>query len=126
MRVFLSGSTHSDWQDRVMKALDGYGVEYFDPRSLSHLTMDQIAAEERSWLKRSDCLLFYFETDNPSGIGSAFEVGYCIAKGIPVIFVDEKNTSHTEWLGHQSDVVTSDLAEGIAQLKRIMGERSAP
>ena len=126
MQIFLSGGTHGDWQDRVQKALGSEELVYFDPRSVRHLPMRQIAAEERAWLDRCECLLFYFEAGNPSGIGSAFEVGYCIAKGIPVIYVDEKRTSHSEWLGCHCNVVVHTLEEGIEHLEQFVRLRKLP
>lgn len=117
MRVFLSGGTHGGWQDRVIEAFPD--LDFFDPRTLRPRSMREIAETERGWLDKSDCLFFYFESDNPSGLGSAFEVGYCRAKGIPVIFVDEKRTSHTEWLGIHCIGTYHTLEEGLQALRRL-------
>src|SRR5947209_556649 len=118
MRVFLSGGTRGSWQDRVKQYFNG--VEFFDPRTLRGQSMDAIARTERSWLDVCDCLFFYFESENPSGLGSAFEVGYCIAKGIPVIFVDEKQTQHTEWLGIHCNCVFHNFEEGMSALREVI------
>lgn len=117
IRVFLSGGTKGNWQDRVRESIpDCY---CHDPREAGKLTtMREIAELERKWLDESDILFFFFESSNPSGLGSAFEVGYCISKGIPVIFVDEKRTSHSEWLGVHCNYVYHTLEEGIASLQK--------
>jgi nucleoside 2-deoxyribosyltransferase len=80
--------------------------------------MRVIAETERKWLDDTDIVFFYFEASNPSGLGSAFEVGYAVARGIPVIFVDEKLTSHSEWLGVHCDEVYRDIATGLNALTR--------
>lgn len=115
LRVFLSGGTHSDWRSEVRRRIRN--VEFYDPQTLSgHESMQVIADTERGWLDETDIVLFYLEKTNPSGLGSAFEIGYAVAKGIPVIFVDEKRTSHTEWLGVHCTKVAHELVEGISAL----------
>ena len=101
------------------------GVEMFDPQTLSGLpSMAVIANTEREWLDKTDFMLFYFEENNPSGLGSAFEVGYAVARGIPVVFVDEKRTSHTEWLGIHCTYVTDNLKDGIEALRREIAQKT--
>ena len=78
--------------------------------------MEEIATTERYWLENADIVFFYFEDSNPSGLGSAFEVGYAVAQSKPVIFIDEKRTSHTEWLGVHCDVTLHDLTEAMSIL----------
>src|SRR4030095_9713601 len=73
--VFLSGGTHGDWQDKVRAQFDH--TEFFDPRTLKGQDMRTIAETEMGWLHRTDFLFFYLEASNPSGLGSAFEVGHC-------------------------------------------------
>lgn len=114
MKVFLSGGTHGDWQEGVLKKFPM--VTFFDPRTLAQETMRTIATTERVWLDECDLLFFYFETGNPSGLGSAFEVGYAVAKNIPVIFVDEKQTTHSEWLSIHCTEVFHNLQDGLQAL----------
>jgi nucleoside 2-deoxyribosyltransferase len=117
-KVFLSGGTQGSWQDQVKQSVQG--AEFFDPRTLRNLPMEQIARTERAWLDLCDCLFFYFEVDNPSGLGSAFEVGYCVANRIPVIFVDLQRTSHSEWLGIHCNHVFHAMDDGITALKEFV------
>jgi len=118
MNVFLSGGTHNAWHDVVKAAFpDHY---FFDPRTLASLDMRTIAETERRWLDECDVIFFYLERDNPSGLGSAFEVGYCVANSRPVIFVDERRNSHTEWLGIHCDHVAFDLDTGLDLLRKIL------
>jgi nucleoside 2-deoxyribosyltransferase-like protein len=118
MRIFLSGGTRGLWQDQVISELSG--AEFFDPRTLRSLEMRDIAATELRWLESTDCLFFYFEAQNPSGLGSAFEVGYCYARGIPIVFVDEKKTSHTQWLAYHCNRVYYTFDEGITALRGLI------
>lgn len=119
IKIFLSGGTRGDWQDKVKEHFsDLENIHFHDPRFFPQGTsMKEIAETERNWLHDSDVVFFFFEETNPSGIGSAFEVGYAVAHNIPVIFVDRKNTSHTEWLGVHCSLVFSDLNQGIAALR---------
>jgi nucleoside 2-deoxyribosyltransferase len=121
-RIFLSGGTHGSWQDKVMRRLKD--AEFFDPRTLRNQPMDLIAKTERAWLDLTDCLFFYFAADNPSGLGSAFEVGYCVANNIPVIFVDEKHTTHSQWLGVHCSQVFFSFEEGLDALETFINQRS--
>ena len=118
MRVFLSGGTRGDWQDRVIAKCPG--AEYWDPRTLRDNDMTRIATTERQWLDETDVLFVCIEADNPSGLGSAFEMGYAIARSKPVLFVDEKRTRHTEWLGVHCLRTVPSLQEGIALLREMI------
>jgi nucleoside 2-deoxyribosyltransferase len=115
MKVFLSGGTHGDWQDRVMSAVAE--AEFFDPRTVSGEAMNRIANTERRWLDECDVVLVYLEQSNPSGLGSAFEIGYAVANAKPVVFVDERRDGHTEWLGVHCLTRLLTLQEGIEFLK---------
>jgi nucleoside 2-deoxyribosyltransferase len=86
--------------------------------------MMDIATAERRWLDNTDVVFFYFEQTNPSGLGSAFEVGYAVARGIPVIFVDEKQTSHSKWLAVHCNEVYSDLESGIRALAQFLARQA--
>jgi nucleoside 2-deoxyribosyltransferase len=117
MKIFLSGGTHGGWQDLVKSRFPM--TFFFDPRQAGkQKTMKEIAELERLWLDQSDILFFYFENSNPSGIGSAFEVGYCIGRNIPVIMVDEQQTRYTEWLGIHCTKVYQTLDQGLAELEK--------
>lgn len=121
--VFLSGGTHTPWRDDVRASLSDLPVEFFDPGSLAdagQFSMDEIARIEIEWLARSDCVFFYFEESNPSGLGSAFEIGFAHARGIPVVFVDEKRTSHTEWLSALCMATEYDLSAGLISLRTFL------
>ncbi|MEZ5218540.1 MAG: nucleoside 2-deoxyribosyltransferase domain-containing protein [Ilumatobacteraceae bacterium] len=118
-RVFLSGGTRTPWRDPIVQAFSDVG--FFDPSTLRDLSMRQIAETERRWLDESNLVLFYFEETNPSGLGSAFEMGYAIARGVPVLFVDEKRTSHTEWLGIHCTGTFNTLDAALDAMVEILG-----
>lgn len=129
-KVFLSGGTKTAWQDVVVNACAHIsGVIFFDPRKVSGGSdMRPIARAERRWLEECDCVFFYFEASNPSGLGSAFEVGFATARGKHVIFIDEKQTIHSEWVGVHCNEVHHDLKAGITSLHRFLkgGETDEP
>jgi nucleoside 2-deoxyribosyltransferase len=124
LRVFLSGGTRGNWREVVKGELPEF--RYFDPTTLRSVTsMEEIAVTERNWLDQSDIVFFYFEESNPSGLGSAFEVGYAVARGVPVVFVDEKLNNHTEWLAVHCTSVTTTLDDGIRELRLVADRFSA-
>lgn len=124
MKVFLSGGTHGGWQSRVIG--DCREFDFYDPRQVKGTEMKDIAAEERGWIDESDIVFVYLEASNPSGLGSAFEMGYAVASRIPIIYVDEKQTSHTEWIGVYTAARVRTLDEGIALLKSFASEPPDP
>lgn len=124
MKVFLSGSTNAIWQDRVI-ARCPENVTWFDPRTLSTQPMRDIALTERQWLDDCDIVFLYLDPSNPSGLGSAFEVGYAFAYGKHILFVDEQQTEHTRWLAsHCAETVTS-LEDGIQALEALLARGDA-
>ena len=118
MKIFLSGGTQGDWRSKVTTVLRKHDahLEFFDPRALSGEEMEAIARTELNWLSQCSLLFFYLESDNPSGLGSAFEVGYCVASGIPVIFIDERRNAHTQWLAVHCFKTVHTLEEGLTAL----------
>lgn len=59
-------------------------------------------------------VIAYFESTNPSGLGTAFEVGYAVGLGIPVTFIDEKNDRYAGMLRASSQVVFTKLEDAWA------------
>jgi hypothetical protein len=93
LRTYLAGGLRGGWQDAWILAHPG--EDYFDPRTIQHLSMSEITTVEKRELRHCDEVYAYLEADNPSGIGLAFECGYAVALGKPVTLLDEKNI---DWL----------------------------
>lgn len=91
LRTYLAGGLRSGWQDKWID--DHPGEEFFDPRTLNDgsLPMREIVAAETKALRWCDEVFAYLESNNPSGIGLAWECGYAKALGKRVVLVDEKN-----------------------------------
>ena len=70
MRIYLSGGLDSNWQDEVIPLLDAH--EVFDPRPL--LDTPDFALRELEEVIDSDCVIGYFEKNNPSGQGLCAEM----------------------------------------------------
>lgn len=70
MKIYLSGGLGSNWQDEILPLLQGHQV--LDPRGM--LDMPEFAKRELEEVVISDCLIGYFEKDNPSGQGLCAEI----------------------------------------------------
>lgn len=103
LKTYLAGGLRSGWQDKWIA--EHPGEHYFDPRELNDgsKSMRRIAQIEMRWLRECDEVYAYFERDNPSGIGLAFECGYARALGKPVTLVDETDNP---WLAAACSVTS--------------------
>lgn len=88
MHVYLAGGFKSGWQDTVMAACPG--PTYLDPRAHGLADPTEYTEWDLRAVKTSDLVFAYLEATNPAGHNLAFEVGYAVAHGTPVLFVDEK------------------------------------
>jgi len=89
-KVYLSGGTVSDWQDRIMEHLLAEPVEFYNPKNFKLGPM--VAPEIRIFgpmdmnkIKECDILFAYLEKTNPTPVNIALELGY--AKGLGKITV---------------------------------------
>jgi nucleoside 2-deoxyribosyltransferase len=88
MKIYLAGGLNSGWQDEVKKQC--HGVQFFDPRLDSPQTHAyKFTQGDVKGLNESDIVFAYYELSNPSGLGLAFEIGYALAQGKQIIYVDE-------------------------------------
>jgi len=118
MKVFLSGDTHGTWQTDIMKQYPDH--RYFDPRTVSNKTLQEMALIERQWIDESDILFSYLSKTNPYGFGTCFEIGYAVAKRKVIIYIDEKQVSSSQWLAQHPVYAYATLAEGIAKLADLL------
>ena len=87
MKVYLSGSMKSNWQDRVRETSPGN--TYLDPRSHGLTDEKMYTTWDLAAIREADIIFGYLEADNPAGHNLAFELGFAHALGKPIIFVNE-------------------------------------
>ena len=120
-KVYLSGGSHSGWQDKVISECPGF--EFYDPRTHGMESPNHYKVWDLSHIKMSDILFAVMDRENPSGYGIALEVGYAEGLRKTVIVVDEKSRSNEEFkkyfaiVKETADVYFQSLDEGIAFLK---------
>lgn len=93
-KVYLSGGTVSDWQDRIMEYFLVDTVEFYNPKKFKLGPME--APELRIYgpmdlnkIKECDILFAYLEKTNPTPINVALELGYAKGLGKTTILCDE-------------------------------------
>lgn len=114
LRVYLAGGMHSDWQDTFKKFYPS--IDFVDPRAHELTNEDEYTLVDRLAIKQCDLMIAYFEKHNPSGLGLAFEIGYAIGLGIPIIFIDEKQDKYAGMLRASAGLVYFSMAETFAML----------
>jgi nucleoside 2-deoxyribosyltransferase len=122
-KIFLSGGFKSDWQSKVIQALEDK-FTFFNPREHGLEHSDFYTTWDIHFIKECDILFAYMETTNPSGYGLSFELGVAYALNKTIILVDERSKSD-EWfekyfriLYKPSGVALHDLDEGVEYLKK--------
>jgi len=115
MKVYLAGGFYTNWQKRVM---DGAPEHiYHNPMLHSRqLTTYSFVSDDLNAVHNSDVVFVHFEKTNPTGIGLAVEVGYAVALGIPVMYVDD-HPRINEFLAGCAKRVFSDLDTAIEFLR---------
>ena len=114
MIIYLAGGMKSKWQDKVMTACPAH--EFIDPRTHGLTSEKEYTAWDLAGVRRSDLVLAYMDSDNPSGYGLALEVGYASALFVPIWYVCEDTTARQRYFGMVracSDKLFSDLDEAI-------------
>lgn len=118
MIVYLAGGMHSNWQDIF---IDGYpDIEFIDPRSHGLSDPEDYTLWDMKGIERADIVIAYLEKSNPSGLGMAFEIGYAVGLGKPVIFENGKQDKYAKMLEHASGYVCNNLNEVIEVLDEMV------
>ena len=117
MKVYLAGGFHSNWQERVMSAAPQH--TYFNPKANKIAGAGNYTAWDKEMIKQSDIVFVYYEEDNPSGIGLAYEAGYGMGLNKTVIFVCEKQDRYAMILLFGTSVAYSEFNEGIEFLRSL-------
>lgn len=117
MKVYLSGGFYTGWQDWVKICTPGH--EYYDPRQDTDQRYNyRLTYEDLAGVDWCDLIFVYFEKSNPSGIGTAVEVGYGIGKGKRIVIVDDHDRIHG-LLSACGERLFSSLEPAIKYLKEI-------
>ncbi len=114
MKIYLAGGFHSDWQDIIKQKAPQH--QYFDPR----IDADQRFAyrwtqQEIEGVKWCNLVFAYFESDNPSGMGLAKEIGWATILDKPVIYVDEHDRINT-FLAACSQRIYSNFSSAVSYI----------
>lgn len=96
-KLYLSGSFHSGWQDRVIERLSER-FQILDPRTLQRRSLEAVASIERNWLLYDACfVLAYLEKDNPCSLGLFAELAAFPHKH-RIYLADEWQDRKSRWL----------------------------
>ena len=97
MIIYLAGGMKSKWQDKVIAACPQH--EFIDPRNHGLVDENEYTDWDLAGIRKSDLVLAYMDTDNPSGYGLCLEVGYAKALNIPVWYVCEDTSGRQKYFG---------------------------
>jgi len=118
MKVYLSGGMRSNWQDIF---IEGYPeIEFIDPRSHGLSDPKEYTKWDMEGVRKADLVIAYLEKSNPSGLGLAFEIGYAIGLGKPVIFENGKNDKYARILECACTHVCKNLNEVMEVLDEMI------
>ena len=67
----------------------GDGFTFLDPGAHGLLNPEDYMRWDLGAIRKSDAVLAYMESSNPSGYGMSLEIGYAYALGIPIVFADD-------------------------------------
>lgn len=88
LTIFLSGGMHGGWQDRFIENYPT--INFLDPRSHGLTNPVEYTEWDLNAIERCDAVIAYMESSNPSGVGTALEIGYAVGRGKVVYFICEK------------------------------------
>ena len=89
MNIYLAGGMKTGWQDRYIDRFKNFN--FIDPRSHGLTDEKEYTGWDLDGIRRSDLVIAYMDTLNPSGFGLSLEVGFAKALNIPIHYVCEDN-----------------------------------
>jgi hypothetical protein len=123
MKIYLAGGMRSGWQDNLIKQFDKF--TFIDPRTHGLTNPSDYTSWDLHGIKSSDFVFAYLEKTNPSGMGLAFEAGYAVGIGKPVLFVDEKHDKYADMIRAASHKYWDNFVLGYWHLKALHDSYSA-
>jgi len=125
-KVYLAGGMNeSNWQKKVIETINSENFVFYNPREHSLTNSTEYTFWDLFYVKQSDILFAYMQSDNPSGIGLTLEVGYARALDKSIILVDERSKNDEAFANRfkivreSSSIVFDNLEDGINFLKKI-------
>jgi nucleoside 2-deoxyribosyltransferase len=125
-KVYLAGGMNeSNWQKKVIETINSDNFVFYNPREHSLTNSTEYTFWDLFYVKQSDILFAYMQSDNPSGIGLTLEVGYARALDKSIILVDERSKNDEAFANRfkivreSSTIVFENLEDGINFLKKI-------
>ncbi|WP_159798933.1 nucleoside 2-deoxyribosyltransferase domain-containing protein [Flavobacterium sp. MK4S-17] len=132
-KVYLAGGMNqSNWQKNVIESINSENFIFYNPREHSLTDSTEYTFWDLFYVKQSDILFAYMQSDNPSGIGLTLEVGYARAMDKSIILIDEKSkvdknfAARFEIVRESATIVFDNLEDGINFLKKIMNGITLP
>lgn len=125
MKVYLAGGMRGDdWQRSVIEQFPMVkysGVTFFNPRRHGLDWADAYTTWDLTAIEHCDVVFAYLQSDNPSGVGMAAEIGYAKALGKKVILVMDEREDERYWLfvEHMADVVEVGMEPAIQVLQAL-------
>jgi len=126
IKVYLAVGMRSAWQNKVKEQVnaiffDPYNKERGNEKIKENLSFQEYTSWDLHSIRMSDVVFVYGERSNP-GVGYLIEAGYAKGLGKTVILVLEPGNEHItdrylDFVKAVSDVVYTDLNEGILMLK---------
>lgn len=119
--MYLAGGARGTKWQREVKALFPDWV-LFDPRKCKSKDPATYTRWDLNHIDKARVVLAYMDSDNPSGYGLSFEVGYASAQDKVVVFVDamrrnDPRRKYFDMIRVRANVVCSTLKEVAFWLK---------
>jgi nucleoside 2-deoxyribosyltransferase len=127
MKIYLAGGMRSGWQDKVKEAAPN--ATYLDPTTKCEdkMCLKEIFNWDLARVYECDVIFAYIERDNPSCIGTSFELGSAYGQKKTIILVLEDENEHIkdkylQFLTPAADLIYKDLDTAINFLKTLTEE----
>lgn len=122
MKVYIAGGMRSWVGCLLAKYLRADGHEVLDPNDWaeSNPTAMQYTQADLAAIRKSDVVVAFMSSDNPSGYGMSLEVGFAHGIGKPVLFLDKISG---DWRSKYFDMVRSvahDFVETTSDVRDVL------
>ncbi|MDE1906746.1 MAG: hypothetical protein KGH75_09900 [Rhodospirillales bacterium] len=113
--IYFAGGMQNGWQEYFAQLQQKY--ECLDPRSWSSPDPAIYTAKDIDGVTKSDLVLVYMDSKNPSGYGLSVELGLAYGLNKIIVFVDQiKNDWRSKYYGmhrEMATVVVNSVKEAI-------------
>jgi nucleoside 2-deoxyribosyltransferase len=89
MIAYLAGGMHNnEWREFLKKELSSSYNLILDPTDWDCASPEEYTEKDLAAIRKSDYIVVYMDSSNPSGFGLSVEIGYAKALNKKIIFVD--------------------------------------